>query len=52
PVERLPPDVLVNIFIHCLQKRAASNTTGAAPLLLCEVCSSWRTLALQTPRLW
>ena len=53
PARRLPPDVLHEIFFHCLpthhnpvMKRSES------PLLLTRICSSWRAIALSSPRIW
>ncbi|EDR15522.1 uncharacterized protein LACBIDRAFT_301988 [Laccaria bicolor S238N-H82] len=53
PVRRLPPDVLGEIFFHCLpQHRNPAMSAKEAPVLLGRVCSSWRTIVLSTPRLW
>ncbi|KAJ7622696.1 hypothetical protein B0H17DRAFT_1112416 [Mycena rosella] len=50
---RLPPDILGEIFIACLPvDRNAVMSVDEAPLVLCRICSAWRTLALSTPRLW
>ncbi|PFH46949.1 hypothetical protein AMATHDRAFT_125205, partial [Amanita thiersii Skay4041] len=51
PIQRLSPEILAEIFAHCLNK-LHSNNIRHCPLLLCRVCSSWRALALHTPRLW
>ncbi|KAJ7685674.1 hypothetical protein DFH06DRAFT_1159123 [Mycena polygramma] len=49
----LPPEIVAQIFMHCLPaaKFIAPNIT-AAPLILCGVCRLWREVALSTPRLW
>ncbi|KAJ7152761.1 hypothetical protein C8R43DRAFT_1003653 [Mycena crocata] len=53
PVRRLPDDVVQGIFLACLPShRNAVMSAQEAPLLLCRVCSMWRALALETPRLW
>jgi hypothetical protein len=60
PINRLPRDVLAEIFVKCLPEvilwpriaNVGHSTKNVAPLLLCNVCSSWRALALSTPRLW
>ena len=60
PINRFPRDVLAEIFVHCLPEvklwprisNVGHSTKNVAPLLLCNVCSSWRALALSTPRLW
>ncbi|KAF8148493.1 hypothetical protein BJ912DRAFT_832664, partial [Pholiota molesta] len=52
---KVPYDVLVEIFIHCIPRRPLQirqpNTT-VVPMLLCQICSCWRTIALATPSLW
>jgi hypothetical protein len=55
PITKVPYDVLVEIFIHCLPRRPlpiAQPNTSVAPMLLCRICSCWRTVALATPSLW
>jgi hypothetical protein len=53
PVRRLPPDVLGEIFFHCLPKhRNPAMSAKEAPVLLGRVCSSWRSIVMSTPRLW
>ncbi|KAJ7671744.1 hypothetical protein B0H17DRAFT_989256 [Mycena rosella] len=50
---RLPLDLFQEIFQACLPTdRNATMRTTEAPLLLCRICSPWRTLALSMPRLW
>ncbi|KAF7373275.1 hypothetical protein MSAN_00536500 [Mycena sanguinolenta] len=50
---RLPADIVQEIFIACLPTtRNAVMSTKEAPLLLCRICSAWRTIALSVPRLW
>ncbi|KAF8637738.1 hypothetical protein AX17_002613 [Amanita inopinata Kibby_2008] len=54
PIGQFPSEVLAEVFKHCLP--IPGNFTrmpkDVAPLLLCRVCSSWRTLARSTPELW
>ncbi|KAJ7452122.1 hypothetical protein B0H11DRAFT_2074381 [Mycena galericulata] len=53
PVRRLPLDILEEIFIACLPTDHNSVMAESdAPLLLCHICSTWRSLALSTPQLW
>ncbi len=58
PINQLPGDVLAEIFIQCLPevklwpKIQGKSTKDVAPLLLCNVCSLWRALALSIPCLW
>ncbi|KAJ7353564.1 hypothetical protein DFH08DRAFT_1077676 [Mycena albidolilacea] len=50
---RIPPDIVREIFVACLPSdRNAVMSAQEAPLLLCRICSAWRTIALLTPRLW
>ncbi|EJD05144.1 uncharacterized protein FOMMEDRAFT_154332 [Fomitiporia mediterranea MF3/22] len=54
---QLPPELLLHIFEHTLDTsindyRLPSHSQTAAPLVLSWVCSSWRRLAITTPRLW
>ncbi|KIL67015.1 hypothetical protein M378DRAFT_159972 [Amanita muscaria Koide BX008] len=50
PIQRLHPEILAEIFTFCLSTHDVG--TNHAPLLLCNVCSSWRALAILTPLLW
>ena len=53
PVRRLPLDVLHEIFFHCLPThRNPIMTSSESPLLLTHICSSWRAIALSSPRIW
>ncbi|KAF9006684.1 hypothetical protein BDQ17DRAFT_1352197 [Cyathus striatus] len=53
PIRRLPPDVVCEVFVHCLPSdHNAVMSSAEAPMLLGRVCRSWRTIALSTPRLW
>ncbi|KDR83129.1 hypothetical protein GALMADRAFT_58315, partial [Galerina marginata CBS 339.88] len=53
PIRRLPPDILHEVFYHCLSThRNPIMAASEAPMLLTHVCSSWRTIALSSPRLW
>ncbi|KAJ6594642.1 hypothetical protein B0H19DRAFT_918190, partial [Mycena capillaripes] len=50
---RLPHDILREIFLACLPtSRNAVMSAQESPLLLCRICSTWRAIALSTPRLW
>ncbi|KAJ7103755.1 hypothetical protein C8R44DRAFT_344067 [Mycena epipterygia] len=52
PVLSLPPEVVSEIFIHCLCDTRARPNFAEAPLLLCNICSDWRSIATATPALW
>ncbi|KAJ7099546.1 hypothetical protein B0H15DRAFT_820658 [Mycena belliarum] len=50
---QMPVEVLEIIFQMCLPDTDyVSPNTFQAPLLLCQVCGSWRKVALFTPSLW
>ncbi|KAJ6577075.1 hypothetical protein DFH09DRAFT_980432 [Mycena vulgaris] len=50
---RLPEDVVREIFLACLPSSGnAVMSAREAPLLLGQVCSSWRRIAFTTPQLW
>ncbi|KAF7364804.1 hypothetical protein MVEN_00350500 [Mycena venus] len=53
PIRQLPLDIIREIFIACMPKdQNAVMSAQEAPLLLGRICSSWRAIALSTPRLW
>jgi F-box-like len=54
PIRQMPPDILRSIFSYCLPYDAPEKVMviSEAPILLTQVCSHWRNLALKTPTLW
>lgn len=53
PMRRLPPEIFQEIFVQCLStSRNSVMHSREAPMLLTEVCSDWRRIALSTPALW
>ncbi|KAJ7685655.1 hypothetical protein DFH06DRAFT_1159061 [Mycena polygramma] len=54
----LPPEILAQIFIHCLDIDEDDNDDfivpdlATAPLILCGICRRWRDVAISTPALW
>ncbi|KAJ6524699.1 hypothetical protein DFH09DRAFT_1189276 [Mycena vulgaris] len=53
PARRLPEDIVRDVFVACLPAhRNPFILSNESPLLLCQICSHWRRLALSTPRLW
>ncbi|KAF9444966.1 hypothetical protein P691DRAFT_806405, partial [Macrolepiota fuliginosa MF-IS2] len=53
PIRRLLPEILQEIFCHCLPTaHNAVMSAEEAPLLLGRVCSRWRRVAHSTPELW
>ncbi|KAJ7068769.1 hypothetical protein C8F01DRAFT_963465, partial [Mycena amicta] len=57
PVLTLPPEILSEIFLHCLLEPdqpvpKLNPERPRAPLLLLQICRTWRNVAIGTPRLW
>jgi hypothetical protein len=55
PISTIPYDILIEILIHCLPQdrfEIRQPNTRIAPLLLCHICSFWRTIVLTTPIFW
>ncbi|KIM73765.1 hypothetical protein PILCRDRAFT_14986 [Piloderma croceum F 1598] len=59
PVRRFPPEILSEIFLHCMETKWFNPAyyehlprLDRAPLLLGSVCRQWRAITLSTPRLW
>lgn len=54
---RLPPELLSEVFFRVLPPKIASlrrlpPTIYQPPFVFCQICSAWRTVALNTPQLW
>jgi len=61
PHKSLPPEILVEIFLHYAAKIAEQVICGTAlrsrclsqfPWVLGQICSRWRKIALAEPRIW
>jgi len=53
PARRLLPDILREIFYHCLpDDRNPTSSAKEAPILLTRICSIWRAIALTSPLIW
>ncbi len=54
PVNQFPREILAEISWNCLPGKSSEVQIlkRAAPLLVSSICSSWRELALATPKLW
>ncbi|KAJ7144791.1 hypothetical protein C8R43DRAFT_891216, partial [Mycena crocata] len=59
PVFSLPPEITSEIFLRCLpplpfviDPSKNGPSLSLAPLLLLQICSAWRSIAISTPRLW
>ncbi|KAF8997443.1 hypothetical protein BDQ17DRAFT_858716 [Cyathus striatus] len=52
PARKLTQDIIEEIFIACLpENRTPYMSAMEAPMLLTRICSSWRRIALSTPRI-
>ncbi|KAJ6559915.1 hypothetical protein B0H19DRAFT_945196, partial [Mycena capillaripes] len=53
PARQLPEDIVRAIFMACTPStRDPATSSQETPLLLSQICRSWRSIALATPRLW
>ncbi|RDB27455.1 hypothetical protein Hypma_004106 [Hypsizygus marmoreus] len=64
PIRRLPPEILIKIFMLLRKRRNETNRLydfwsvpggplpGPLPLSITHVCSEWRRVSLATPSLW
>ncbi|KAF8073299.1 hypothetical protein FPV67DRAFT_1409700 [Lyophyllum atratum] len=55
PYKRLPIEILSEIFVRTLDHYSVDfppANYSAAPWVLQQICSSWRRVALNEPRLW
>ncbi|TFK38692.1 hypothetical protein BDQ12DRAFT_97559 [Crucibulum laeve] len=48
----LPREILGEIFVCCRNEQNSVPSIARAPLLLCQVCSSWRSVTISTPEMW
>ncbi|KAJ7058728.1 hypothetical protein C8F01DRAFT_1147031 [Mycena amicta] len=52
-LDTMPPEIVSQIFLACLPSTPARRpTTTTAPLLITQICTLWRAIALDTPALW
>jgi hypothetical protein len=55
PVRSLPSEIIASIFewsVPSFGSRPVRPRSHEAPLLLCQICSRWRKIALTTPSIW
>ncbi|KAK0197769.1 hypothetical protein F5146DRAFT_57278 [Armillaria mellea] len=57
PIYRLPPELLVEIFLHAIKfmpksKDALLVRPNSLPLVISQVCSIWRDVAVECRSLW
>ncbi|KAF8882552.1 hypothetical protein BD779DRAFT_1378774, partial [Infundibulicybe gibba] len=51
PLRSFPPEILVNIFAAFISM-ADEYRSICSPFALMRICSRWRRVVLDTPRLW
>ncbi|TFK33937.1 hypothetical protein BDQ12DRAFT_715603 [Crucibulum laeve] len=51
-INRLPLELLAEIFVHCIPEGFVIPRYRDAPILLCRVCKHWNVVATSTPSLW
>ncbi|KAJ7057561.1 hypothetical protein C8F01DRAFT_1233013 [Mycena amicta] len=49
---KFPPEIVSEIFIRCLPASPSPPSAETAPLLVSQICTLWRDIALDTPDLW
>ncbi|KAH7911864.1 hypothetical protein BJ138DRAFT_863228 [Hygrophoropsis aurantiaca] len=53
PVRRMPTDIITHIFEECVRQEILPTANPRkAPMLLAQVCRSWRELIFSMPCLW
>ncbi|KAJ7589488.1 hypothetical protein C8J56DRAFT_938714 [Mycena floridula] len=56
PIRRMPPEILFEIFVHCVQQDHDPEKTNLdisqSPWSLTRVCRRWRNIAVARPSLW
>ncbi|KAF9238467.1 hypothetical protein BU15DRAFT_75167 [Melanogaster broomeanus] len=53
PVRRMPTDIMAKVFEHCVRDEGMRKADPQlTPLLLGQVCRSWRSLLFSLPCLW
>ncbi|GLB42808.1 hypothetical protein LshimejAT787_1202570 [Lyophyllum shimeji] len=51
-IQDLPAELLVEIFLRCVDRHISQPLHHRAPWSLIAICRRWRALALSTPKLW
>ncbi|RDB14981.1 hypothetical protein Hypma_016188 [Hypsizygus marmoreus] len=52
PIRILPNELLLEVFRLLMPNEDVPPHAHSAPLVLCHVCASWRTLVLSIPEFW
>jgi len=52
PIRRLPAEILIEIFMLCMNYDLSSFSPNRSPSLFGQVCRGWRQVALSTQKLW
>jgi hypothetical protein len=51
--QRLPPEILSEIFVECLPiDEFIAPSVDTAPILVAQVCRRWKSVSMSTPKLW
>ncbi|KDR77322.1 hypothetical protein GALMADRAFT_246684 [Galerina marginata CBS 339.88] len=52
PIRSIPPEILDVIFKFCLPAGVTKLDVHMAPMVLCQVCKTWRDVVIRNPSLW
>ncbi|KAM6501588.1 hypothetical protein JOM56_001565 [Amanita muscaria] len=53
PYKKIPKEIWLYIFeLYCQPGRLSTRVTGQPPVVLTQVCSAWRQIAILMPKLW
>ncbi|KAJ7194852.1 hypothetical protein GGX14DRAFT_207748, partial [Mycena pura] len=51
-IHTVPPEIMTEIFLHCIPDGPQDPSSSVPPMSLCAVCRQWRDIAWHTPALW
>ncbi|KIL56552.1 hypothetical protein M378DRAFT_32350, partial [Amanita muscaria Koide BX008] len=53
PYKKIPKEIWLYIFeLYCQPGRLSTCVTWQPPVVLTQVCSAWRQIAISMPKLW
>ncbi|KAF7332470.1 F-box domain-containing protein [Mycena kentingensis (nom. inval.)] len=52
PIHALPPEIIAEVFVHCLPEETSLANYSCAPFVLLRVCKAWKQIAMSTAALW
>jgi hypothetical protein len=52
PIRRLPVEILIEVFMLCIDYSVSSFSPRHSPLLVAQVCRGWRQVAISAQKLW